>query len=85
MSVPSEKTPPKLLCYLNIGLIRGQNFVCNMISNIPNELDKGVLSLLTPDWNEIKEFLLNSNYVVMNTDKNLGLAVLKHDWILDKY
>jgi hypothetical protein len=37
-----------------------------------------------PDVGRIRSFLLNKEYVVTGTDKNLGIAVSKRDWIIEK-
>ena len=84
--VPKEdkKTPPKLPHYLERGLTLGQSFVYNTISKIPAEERKDLYSSLNPDTRRIGEFLLANDLIVTNTDKNLGIAVSKREWIEEK-
>jgi hypothetical protein len=81
----SKKEPPVLPLYLEIGLRKGRHFVLNTIANIPSEETKEVVyTSLTPDSHRIGEFLVANDYVVTNTDKNLGIAVSKREWIEEK-
>ena len=84
LRAPSENTPPYLPQYLELGLIKGRIFVNNTISKIPDETPKDYYKPLTPSAKQIKEFLINNNYIVTMTDKNLGLAVSERTWIITK-
>ena len=81
---PSLKAPPTLPHYLELGLSRGRNFVLDTISKIPEEVRSYVHSSLKPSLHQIQEFLVSNQLVVTQTDKNLGLAVSKRAWIIDK-
>ena len=81
----STKQPPKLPLYLEMGLRLGRNFVKRTISKIPDEDRKDdTYRSLNPSPSSIKKFLLANDYVVTNTDKNLGIAVSKREWVEDK-
>jgi hypothetical protein len=41
-------------------------------------------STYAPNAGRIKEFLLDNSYVVTSTDKNLGIAVSRKTWIIEK-
>ena len=84
MRAPSENASPYLPQYLELGLIKGQIFINNTISKIPNETLKDYFKPLTPSAKQIKEFLISNNYIVTMTDKNLGLAVSEKTWIITK-
>ena len=85
VSPPSKKEPPVLPFYLEKGLQRGLYFVDQTIAKIPVE-DQGptLFKPFNPPARLIKEFLINNNYIVTNTDKNLGLAVSERTWIYEK-
>jgi hypothetical protein len=54
------------------------------LSNVPSDgLADNTFKLLSPKVNKLHSFLLNHNYVITMTDKNLGLAVSEQTWILD--
>jgi hypothetical protein len=79
-----KKDPPSLPQYLELGLDLGRNFVHNTISRIPVEDVRTAYRSLTPNARQVREFLVSNDYVVTNTDKNLGLAVSKRSWIIEK-
>ena len=72
---------PKLPHYLLSGINKGREYVNNTILKTP----KTVVTHGTPLVNrkEIGDFLLNNEYIITMTDKNLGLAVSRCDWIIE--
>jgi hypothetical protein len=78
------KEPPRLPAYIETGLDLGRNFVISTISKIPVEDTRSAYRSLTPNARQVQEFLVSNDYVVTNTDKNLGLAVSKRTWIIEK-
>jgi hypothetical protein len=80
----SKKMLPSLPHYLEIGLRRGRNFVLNTISKIPDEEVKDIYQSLQPSPRQIREFLAANDYIVTSTNKNLGIAVSKREWIDEK-
>ena len=83
---PKERTaPPQLPQYIEHGLLRGWNFVRNTISKIPDERPEDVPYLsLSPPVSRLRSFLIEHDYIVTMTDKNLGIAVSKKEWIINK-
>jgi len=79
-----KKSPPQLPHYLELGLRQGRHFVHNTIAKIPDEELKDVYRSLQPDTRRIGEFLVANDLIVTNTDKNLGIAVSKREWIEEK-
>jgi len=80
----SNKVPPRLPHYLEIGLRRGRSFVLDTISHIPDEEVKDPFRSLQPSPRQIGEFLAKNDYIVTGTDKNLGIAVSKREWVEEK-
>ena len=80
----SKKVPPRLPLYLEIGLRRGRSFVLNTISKIPDEEEKDIYRSLQPSPRLIGEFLAKNDYIVTGTDKNLGIAVSRREWVEEK-
>ena len=77
--------PPALPQYMEHGILRGWNFVRNTISKIPEERREDIpYSSLAPPVNMLRSFLFEHDYVVTMTDKNLGIAVSKKEWIISK-
>ena len=76
---------PVLPAYIELGIQRGWNFVRNTISNIPLEKpEDSPYSSLAPPVHLLRSFMLERDYIVTGTDKNLGIAVSKKEWIIDK-
>ena len=70
--------PPVLLQYLELGFQKGCIFVNQMIWKIPKEEAEEAMACyksMKLKTTILKEFLLDNEYIVMNTDKNLGVAV----------
>ena len=82
---PIKKEMVKQLpLYLELGLVAGRRFVNQTIAKIPDNDVEDNLKSLTPSPRHIRDYLLAHEYVVTATDKNLGLAVSKRDWIIEK-
>ena len=82
---PSTKQAPALPLYIELGLIKGQRFVTSTIAKVPDVETLGhPHRSLQPDVRAIREFLLNNEFIITGTDKNLGIAVSKRDWIIEK-
>jgi hypothetical protein len=84
LNVPLVADPPVLPAYLERGLDKGRLFVKSMIANMPEQVKDESYNMLVPSPHRIKEFLVANDYVVTNTDKNLGIAVSQRDWIITK-
>lgn len=82
--VKSDARPPILPQYLELGFLAGRRFVNNTIANIPEEEPQATTQALAPSARQIREFLVRNDYVVTATDKNLGIAVSKRTWIVEK-
>jgi len=82
---PSRKQAPALLYFLELGLIKGWLFVNKTIAKV---LDAKTLRhphrMLQLDMGTIQSFLLDREYIISGTDKNLGIAVSKCNWIIEK-
>lgn len=82
----THKKTPSLPPWLELGLVQGRRFVNTTIGNIPTNDEtgsRGNFKALAPKPGPIRQFLLEHNYVVTPTDKNLGIAVSKRDWIIN--
>jgi hypothetical protein len=81
----STKQAPALPHYIELGLVKGRIFVNQAISKVPDaQTLRHPHKSLQPDVRSIREFLLQKEYVITGTDKNLGIAVSKRDWIIEK-
>ena len=77
--------PPSLPQYMELGILRGWDFVRNTILKIPEERREDIpYSSLAPPVNMLRSFLIDREYVITMTDKNLGIAVSKKEWIIEK-
>jgi hypothetical protein len=83
---PSEKAPPKLPQYIELGLVKGRIFAHKAMSKVPDSEDSltSVGTTYKPNTRAIHDFLTSNEYVVTGTDKNLGIAVSRRDWIIEK-
>jgi hypothetical protein len=81
---PSEKQATGLPQFIELGLVKGRIFVNKAMSKIPDSTDNTAQFVYKPDVKAIKEFLTSNEYVVTGTDKNLGIAVSRKDWIIQK-
>jgi hypothetical protein len=78
-----NKAPPLLPFYLEAGFREGERLLRNAIAHIPSGSGTADQNLkrLNPSLKDVEEFLIKHDYVVTNTDKNLGLAVSERTWI----
>jgi hypothetical protein len=77
--------PPALPAYIELGIHRGRSFVRNTISKVPEERPEDIpYSSLAPPVNMLRSFLLENDYLITGTDKNLGIAVSEKEWIITK-
>jgi hypothetical protein len=82
---PSHKQAPALPLYIELGLIKGRGFVYETIRKVPDaDILRHPHKTLQPDVAMIREFLCDNQYVITGTDKNLGIAVSKRDWLIEK-
>jgi len=72
--------PPKIPEYLNIGLNRGRDYVLR--TEHYAQLNPVKDDSFAPSRKQIEKFLFDNQYVITMTDKNLGLAVSKREWII---
>lgn len=79
-----DKPPPVLPQYLEHGIQLGRRFVTNTIAKIPVEEERDAFKAFTPSYHQIMSYLVTNDYVVTNTDKNLGIAVSERTWIDSK-
>ena len=80
---PSKKKPPVLPFYCELALKRGRAYIHNVTANVPSDgLADDSFKPLGPKVNELRKFMLDNDYVVTATDKNLGLAVSERTWII---
>jgi hypothetical protein len=81
----SVRQAPALPQYIEMGLVQGRAFVYKAMRNAPSaETLRHPHKSFQPDVGLIREFLLSNKYVITGTDKNLGIAVSKRDWIVEK-
>ena len=83
-NLSEKKNLDVLPWYLDLGIKKGGYLVYNTIAKIPLEDSEDVLKPLRPHVGSIKKFLAENDYVVSPTDKNLGLAVSKRTWIIER-
>jgi hypothetical protein len=80
----SKKAPPKLPQWMELGLVMGRRVVNKTLTNIPDETIMEMRKQpFSPKFDRIRRFLLDNNYVITMTDKNLGLAVSERDWLIN--
>uniref|UniRef100_A0A8H7XZR0 Reverse transcriptase domain-containing protein n=1 Tax=Psilocybe cubensis TaxID=181762 RepID=A0A8H7XZR0_PSICU len=83
VSSKKKEKPPVLPQYMELGLSMGRRYVQRTIASIPEEaLTEMRKHAFSPKRDKIRKFLIDNNYVITMTDKNLGLAVSERDWIL---
>jgi len=82
---PSTKQAPALPRYIEMGLVKGRVFVNEAMRKIPDvDQLRHPHKTRQPEVRSISEFLLDKNYVITGTDKNLGIAVSTRAWIIEK-
>jgi hypothetical protein len=85
VALPSQKDPPVLPLYIEIAIKKARHFVHSAIVNIPSdEHEKDPFHPLGPRIKQLREFFIANDYVVTNTDKNLGIAVSERTWLIEK-
>ena len=78
----SSKKPPMLPQWMELGLSMGRRVVNKTLASIPDEKDEVARKHpFAPNVHKILRFLSDNDYVITMTDKNLGLAVSKRDWL----
>ena len=81
---PSETEPPILPLYCELALKRGRAYLEKVTANVPSDgLVDDTFKPLGPKLNELRKFMIDHDYVVTATDKNLGLAVSERTWIIE--
>ena len=84
VSRPSEAEPPVLPYYCELAIQHRHEYLLKQISKIPQDgLVDDTFKLLSPKASTIHKFLVEYDFVVTLTDKNLGLAVSEWTWIMD--
>jgi hypothetical protein len=85
VSVPSTRMAPALPYYIELGLLKGRLFVYKTMARVPDaELLGHPHKAHQPQLGRLKEFLLDNEYIITGTDKNLGIAVSTREWIMEK-
>jgi hypothetical protein len=81
---PSQEHAPALPHYLELGLVTGRRYVHKAFVKARDSTTNQEQFVYTPQVKAVREFLTSNEYVVTGTDKNLGIAVSKKDWIQQK-
>ncbi len=78
----TKRKAPILPHFMEFGLVMGRRYVNKTIAQISDEKIEAVRkNPFAPQITKLQKFLADNDYVVTMTDKNLGLAVSKRDWI----
>ena len=80
---PSDD-PPKLPIFMEKGIIKGREYCEHVISKVPDDDGPDYYKPLMPSVSRLHKFLLENQYVVTPTDKNLGLAVSERTWLISE-
>lgn len=76
---------PQIPAYMHVGLKLGRLFVAKTIAKIQSEKEVALYHTpLTPSVSQVRHYLANRDYLITPTDKNLGLAVSKRGWLIEK-
>ena len=76
--------PPISLFYCKLALKRGHAHVHHVTANVPDGgLVDDSFKPLGPKVNKLCKFLIEHDYVLTATNKNLGLVVSEHTWIME--
>jgi hypothetical protein len=79
----TKRRAPILPQFMEFGLVMGRRYINKTIANISDEKIEAVRKQpFAPRISKLQKFLSDNDYVVTMTDKNLGLAVSKRDWLL---
>ena len=82
--LPSQAQAPSLPQYIELGLIEGRRYVNKAFVKARDGTTNQEQFVYTPQIKAVREFLTSNEYVVTGTDKNLGIAVSRKDWIIQK-
>jgi len=74
-----KKRAPVAAPHIERGLAAGQDYVTQVLTSIPEPDDAARFTPLRVK--RAQEFMVSNNLIVTSTDKNLGVAVFKRDWI----
>ena len=85
ISDPSKKKKkaPDAHPLIELGLKAGQDYVYECMTSIPDDVT-GKRPTVPLNLERAREFLVTNNLIVTSTDKNLGVAVFKREWIYDQ-
>ena len=78
-----RKPPPEAHPHIERGLRAGQDYVSSVVTSIPG-VDKAKRPPVPLNLKRAHEFMVSNNLIVTNTDKNLGVAVFKREWIYEQ-
>jgi hypothetical protein len=80
--VRSVLEPPPMSTHMETGLVKGEVALEQQLAAIPTSAlarDHGLVQV-----QPVKELLIERNYLVLPTDKNLGCAVVTRDWYINQ-
>jgi hypothetical protein len=72
--------PPDVPLHIERGLTAGQAYIDQVVKSIPESKRKAA-NRMAVNTKRAREFMVSNNLIVTSTDKNLGVAVFKRDWI----
>ena len=78
-----SKQPPEAHPHIERGLRAGQDYVSHVMTSIPG-VDMARRTPVPLNLKRAREFMVKNNLIVTSTDKNLGVAVFKREWIYDQ-
>ena len=84
--IPEKKSteePLRAAHNIECGLAAGWDYVEKCLRTVPEIKNEGP-SLVQPNVKRAQDFIVSNNLIVTSTDKNLGVAVFKREWILDQ-
>jgi hypothetical protein len=78
-----DEPPPVAEPHIERGLRAGQDYVSEVMTSLP---DADKIGRLTEPLNlkRAREFMVTNNLIVTSTDKNLGVAVFRREWIYEQ-
>jgi hypothetical protein len=86
------KECPTKFAYIEYGLFEGERLVSDAISRYSQDLqvlgrdfksdprETAVRAAFAPPTGSLRQFLMDNDYIVTGTDKNLGMAVSQREW-----
>ena len=78
-----RKPAPLAAPHIERGLNAGQDYVDSILTSLTGQ-DKATGFPTPINVKRAREFLVSNNLIVTNTDKNLGVAVFKREWIYNQ-